>query len=81
MKVKRRGVEGKFGGAGRKEVGNCQKIQKLDNLPGNLDPFIANVYMKSRKILKERIRVVCCPCYGKGEHLEREVIKITKSHH
>ena len=34
--------------------------------------------MKSRKVLKERIRVVCCPCYGKGEHLEREVVKIAK---
>ena len=27
MGVKRGGVRGKFGGAGRKEVGNCQKIQ------------------------------------------------------
>ena len=77
MKVKR-GGKGKFGGAGRKEVGNCRKIQKSDNLPGNLDPFIASIYMKSSKILKERIQVVCCPCYGKGEHPEREVMKIAK---
>ena len=78
MKVKRGGVKGKFGGAGRKEVGNCSKIQKSDNLPGNLDPFIASIYMKSRKILKEGIQVVCCPCYGKGEHPTREVVKMAK---
>ena len=30
------------------------------------------------KIFKERIRVVCCLCYGKGEHPEREVVKIAK---
>ena len=30
------------------------------------------------KILKERIRVVCCPWYGKGEQLEREVVKMAK---
>ena len=30
------------------------------------------------KILKERIRVVCCPYYGKGEHPEREAVKIMK---
>ena len=77
MKVKRGGT-GKFGGAGRKEDGHCRKIQKSDCLLGNLDPFIASIYMKSRKILKERIRVVCCSCYGKGEHLEREVVKIAK---
>ena len=59
-------------------MGNCSKIQKSDNLPGNLDPFIASIYMRSRKILKERIRVVCCPCCSKGEHPEREVVKIAK---
>ena len=78
MKVKRGGVKGKFGGAGRKEVGNCSKIQQSDNLPGNLDPFIASIYMRSRTILKERIQVVCCPCCGKGEHPEREFVKIAK---
>ena len=30
------------------------------------------------KILKERIQVVCCSCYGKGEHPEGEVVKIAK---
>ena len=29
-------------------------------------------------MLKERIRVVCCPWYGRGEHLEREVAKMVK---
>ena len=77
MKVKK-GDKGKFGGAGRKEVGNCSKIQNSDHLPGNLDPFIASKYIRSRKILKERIRVVCCICCGKREHLEREVVKIAK---
>ena len=30
------------------------------------------------KILKERIRVVCCPWYGNGEQPEREVMKMAK---
>ena len=66
---------------GGKEDGNCRqtlKIQKSTCLQENLDPFIASIYMKSRKILKERIRVVCCPCYGKGEYLEGEVVEIVK---
>ena len=54
------------------------KNSKSDNLSGTLDPFIASIYMKSRKILKERIRVVCCPCCGKGEHPEGEVVEIVK---
>ena len=29
-------------------------------------------------MLKERIRVVCCSCYARGEHLEREVVKTAK---
>ena len=29
-------------------------------------------------MLKERIRVVCCSCYGRGEHLETEVGKTAK---
>ena len=43
---------------GGKEDGNCRrtlKIQKSNCLQENLDPFIASIYMKSRKILKERI--------------------------
>ena len=30
-------------------------------------------------MLKERIRVVCCSCYARGEHLEREVVKTAKA--
>ena len=30
--------------------------------------------MESRKVLKERMRIVCCLCYGKGEYLEEEVM-------
>ena len=48
MKIKRRGGRGKFGGAGRKEDGNCRrtlKIQKSSCLQENLDPFIASIYM------------------------------------
>ena len=30
-------------------------------------------------MLKERICVVCCPCYDKGEHPEREVVEIVKA--
>ena len=46
MKIKR-GGKGKFGGAGRKEDGNCRtlKIQMSDGLQENLDPFIASIYM------------------------------------
>ena len=29
-------------------------------------------------MLKERIRVVCCSCYARGEHLEREVGETAK---
>ena len=29
-------------------------------------------------MLKERIQVVCCSCYARGEHLEREVVKTAK---
>ena len=29
-------------------------------------------------MLKERVRVVCCLCYARGEHLEREVVKTVK---
>ena len=54
-----------------------KNIQKSDHLLGNLDLFIAS-FMKSRKILKERMRVVCCLCYGKGEHLKGEVVEIVK---
>ena len=55
-----------------------KNIQKSDHLLGNLDLFIASIYMKSRKILKERMRVVYCLCYGKGEHPEGEVVEIVK---
>ena len=47
MTVKK-GGEGEFGGVGRKEDGNCRrtsKIEKLDCLQENLDPFIASIYM------------------------------------
>ena len=54
------------------------KNSKSDSLSGTLDSFIASIYMKSRKILKERIQVVCGPCYSKGEHPEGEVVEIVK---
>ena len=79
MKVKGEGERGKFGGPGRKEGGNCrQTIQKSNCLQENLNIFITSIYMKSRKVLKERMQVVCCLCYGKGEHPEREVVKIVE---
>ena len=34
--------------------------------------------MESRKVLKERMRIVCCPHYGKGEYPEKEVMKIVE---
>ena len=30
-------------------------------------------------MLKERIRVVCCSCYARGEHPERKVVKTAKA--
>ena len=30
-------------------------------------------------MLKERKQVVCCSCYARGEHLEREVVKTAKA--
>ena len=47
----------KVKGGGKKEVWwgwekrgwKLLKNSKSDNLPGNLDPFIASIYMKSRK--------------------------------
>ena len=66
-------------GEKRLEIAETFKnIQKSDHLLGSLDLFIASIYMKSRKILKERMRVVCCLCYGKGEHPEGEVVEIVK---
>ena len=32
--------------------------------------------MENRKVLKERMRMVCCLRYGKGEYLGREVVQI-----
>ena len=32
--------------------------------------------MENRKVLKERMRMVCCLHYGEGEYLEREVMQI-----
>ena len=34
--------------------------------------------MESRKVLKERMQIVCCLCYGKGECPEKEVVKIVE---
>ena len=34
--------------------------------------------MESRKVLKERMQIVCCLCYGKGEYPEREVVQIVE---
>ena len=56
MKIKR-GGRGRFGGAGRKEDGNCRrtlKIQKSNCLQENLDPFIASIYMWSRKNVERK---------------------------
>ena len=34
--------------------------------------------MESRKVLKERMRIVRCLCYGKGEYPEKEVVQIVE---
>ena len=38
--------------------------------------FIASIYMENRKVLKERMQMVCCLHYGKGKNLGREVVQI-----
>ena len=34
--------------------------------------------MESRKVLKERMQIVCCLRYGKGEYPEKEVVQIVE---
>ena len=35
--------------------------------------------MESRKVLKERMRIVCCLCNGKGEYPGKEVVQIVEA--
>ena len=35
--------------------------------------------MESRKVLKERMRIVCCLRYGKGEYPGKEVVQIVEA--
>ena len=81
MKVKGEGKKEGLVGLEEKRLEIAEtfnNIQKSDHLLRNLDLFIASIYMKSRKILEERMRVVCCLYYGKGEHPEGEVVEIVK---
>ena len=80
-------MEGSLVGLG-KEDENCRQIiknsrfklfaQKNLNIAlfceRNLNTFIASIYMESRKVLKERMRIVRCLCYHKGEYPEEEVM-------
>ena len=34
--------------------------------------------MDSEKVLKERMRIVCCLCYGKGEYPEKEDVQMVE---
>ena len=34
--------------------------------------------MESREVLKEKMRIICCLCYGKGEYPEEEVRQIVE---
>ena len=34
--------------------------------------------MENRKVLKERMRIVCCLHYGKGEYPGKEVVQIVE---
>ena len=43
--------------------------------------FIASIYMESRKVLKERMQIVCCLRYGKGEYPEEGGRADSGSHH
>ena len=73
-----------------KEDDNCRRMIKKFKLftqknlkitlfcKRNLNTFIASIYMECRKILKGRMRIVCCLCYGKGEHPEDEAMQIVE---
>ena len=77
----------------RKEDENCRQIiknsrfklfaQKNLNITlffeRNLNTFIASIYMENRKALKERMRIVCCLRYGKGEYPGKEVMQIVEA--
>ena len=54
------------------------KLKRYIALQGNSNTFIASIYMESRKVLKERMRIVCCLCYGKGEYPEKEVVQMVE---
>ena len=55
-----------------------EKLKYYIVLQRNLNTFIASIYMESRKVLKERMRIVCRLCYGKGEYPEEEVVQIVE---
>ena len=62
----------------RIQVVYTDKLKRYIALQGNLNTFIASIYMESRKVLKERMRIVCCLCYGKGEYPEKEVMQMVE---
>ena len=48
-------------------------------MQSNLKIFIASIYMNSRKVLKEGMRVICCLyMMAKGEHPEEEVMQLVE---
>ena len=52
-----------------------EKLKYYIVLQRNLNTFIASIYMESRKVLKERMRIVCHLRYGKGEYPEEKVVQ------
>ena len=57
------------------------KTQKLNCLQRNLNIFIASIYMESRKLLKERMRIGCCLCYRKRQVSREESCEDSEGHH
>ena len=55
-----------------------EKLKHYIVLQRNLMSFIASIYMESRKVLKERMQIVSCLRYGKGEYPEEEVTQIVE---
>ena len=55
-----------------------EKLKHYIVLQRNLMSFIASIYMESRKVLKERMQIVSCLHYGKGEYPEEEVVQIVE---
>ena len=58
----------------------ASKTQKLNCLQRHLNIFIASIYMENRKLLKERMRIVCCLCYRNRQVFREESCEDREGH-